>query len=94
MPRRKQREERWIGANWAVSVDDGNGDNWYTFHADAGPIVLVGPNKAVGKRMDRATAHDISRALRAAADFLDERKLPPGGGGEVVQLRKSKEAKD
>ena len=89
MPRGKQREERWIGSHWEVIVNDGKGDNWYSFfEATLGPVV----SKRGG--MDRETALDISCALRAAANFLDEIKHPPRGGAKIVQLPKSKEAKD
>jgi hypothetical protein len=86
MRRRKQKEERWVGSQWEVIVNDGNGDNWFEFHPDA----PLGPIASRHGKMDRATALDISRALREAADFLDGWKLPPRGGGKVVQLRKSK----
>jgi hypothetical protein len=89
MPRRKQREERWIGSHWEVIVNDGNGDNWFKFSDSP-----VGPIASRHGEMDRAIALDISLALRGAANFLDKWSPRGGGGGKVVQLPKSKEAKD
>ena len=84
MRRKRERNPRFIGRQWCIQVEDGNGDAWLTNFPDCPTGVITTSHGDMTPEIGR----DILRVLRETAEWWEQHLAEkPTTSGDVVQFK-------